>query len=717
LPSTHFSGLSSISLSAILSQVFSSQHLFHFQNSPQNKISLASDVHICLARKTVPVNAPQLGTAVNNPAAAVGSSSLGDFLLANSTDFAGATDFKTIAAPFFAGATKPTSTGQVATPSFTASAKPSGAAVIRERETGKDNRPQSVESALPFLPFIPAHLLNIVPPQSQAGINLSSPSESPTHNDAQTSSTVATTSLPATASLQTELQPLAITQNFPLSQGSANVSQQPQDIKADETFGVREKLPQPLQGDAAAISQPQTPAIEEQISATANPNITQNDRTLQIPELSAKQPKPTSPITTDFAPGHGISTIDTPSAKTTVNHPAQKVATNPIHKELTQRNAGAPATNIAQTSTPSADVRPDPAIRPAQTIKPSASKQEHQSEAITPKQADSTVEVDPISQPPANIPQSVSETMKSIFAAAAVSINKPVVQTIVPKPEMSSTQDSPTPTIIALPKSGEPVASATSADLKNDKVTPPNVPTSSPAAIPTAKSGINKTRTEISKTKNLRTNAESTVDASSNTKEQHWHEVNPVSGPQTITNAGPNKTPDAATSVAHFAPHAKSTSAKSEPGISDSAPATQLPDADDTAPVAHTSINTAKLVQGLSQSELRVGFQTRDFGNIDIRTSVNRHEFSAQISVEHNDVARTLTTELPGLYARLNEQQVPVSSIHIQNQSLSTSSGLDQHSQQSSSHQQSGFVRSQLEPTLPAIQEVLNPTDRLDIRI
>ena len=100
----------------------------------------------------MPVNTPQLGTAVNNPAAVAGSSSLGDFLQANSTNFVGATDFKAIAAPFFAGMAKSTSTGQAATPSFTTSVKPSGAAAIRERETGKDNRPQKLEpAALSFL--------------------------------------------------------------------------------------------------------------------------------------------------------------------------------------------------------------------------------------------------------------------------------------------------------------------------------------------------------------------------------------------------------------------------------------------------------------------------------------------------------------------------------------------------------------------------------------
>jgi len=285
-------------------------------------------------------------------------------------------------------------------------------------------------------------------------------------------------------------------------------------------------------------------------------------------------------------------------------------------------------------------------------------------------------------------------------------------------PARISQSDTPAPKLIAPSEFVEPIAPVTTAETKNDVVTRSSVSNSSPIVMPTAKTGLNKTRPETtSKAKTQRANIETQVDASNNSKELHQNEVHPVSGPQPATNAGTNKNHDAATPVANFAPHSKSAPAKSEPEISDSAPAAQIPDADD-APVTHTSINTAKLVQGLSQSELRVGLQTRDFGNIDIRTSASRHEFSAQISVEHSDIANTLTTELPGLYARLNEQQVPVGNIHIQNQSLSTSTGLDQNSQQSSSRpQNSAAVRSQLEPTLPAIQEVLSSTDRLDIRI
>ncbi len=132
----------------------------------------------------------------------------------------------------------------------------------------------------------------------------------------------------------------------------------------------------------------------------------------------------------------------------------------------------------------------------------------------------------------------------------------------------------------------------------------------------------------------------------------------------------------------------------------------------------HPAINTAKLIQGISQSEVRVGVLSREFGNIDIRTSVERHQFTAQISVEHNEMAKSLALELPSLYSRLAEQKLPVANLVIQNQSTSTSSGFANDAQsQAGSRQANNTVGFQTEPTLSLAPELLAPVDRLDIRI
>ena len=119
----------------------------------------------------------------------------------------------------------------------------------------------------------------------------------------------------------------------------------------------------------------------------------------------------------------------------------------------------------------------------------------------------------------------------------------------------------------------------------------------------------------------------------------------------------------------------------------------------------------------MSQSEFRVGMQSQEFGSIDIRTSVARHMFSAQISVEHGDMARSLTAELPALYHKLADQQVPVASIVIQGQSLATSSGLARDTQPQAwkpqGHGNSKSVRS----FLPVMTESYDSAGRLNIHI
>jgi hypothetical protein len=75
------------------------------------------------------------------------------------------------------------------------------------------------------------------------------------------------------------------------------------------------------------------------------------------------------------------------------------------------------------------------------------------------------------------------------------------------------------------------------------------------------------------------------------------------------------------------------------------------------APQALPVINTAKLIQSMGQSEMRVGMRSTEFGNISISTSSTRDLISAQISLDHGELARTLATHLPEIQARLGGNQ------------------------------------------------------------
>ena len=68
-------------------------------------------------------------------------------------------------------------------------------------------------------------------------------------------------------------------------------------------------------------------------------------------------------------------------------------------------------------------------------------------------------------------------------------------------------------------------------------------------------------------------------------------------------------------------------------------------------------INSAKLIQSIGQTEMRVGLRSSDFGNISISTSATRDSISAQISLDHGELARTLAFHLPEMQARLGGAQ------------------------------------------------------------
>ena len=179
------------------------------------------------------------------------------------------------------------------------------------------------------------------------------------------------------------------------------------------------------------------------------------------------------------------------------------------------------------------------------------------------------------------------------------------------------------------------------------------------------------------------------------------------------TNFGGNTSKDSGMGSPHnLAAQVKPGLAKQSGGIS-SVPTSiaEMDGPDEAVPVTTSSPISAKFVQGMSGSEFRVGMQSQEFGSIDIRTSVARHMFSAQISVEHSDVAKSLATELPSLYSKLADQHVPVANIVIQGQSLASSSGFAQDAQQQQGwrpQQSHGGASLNTDTILPVAAEALD---------
>jgi hypothetical protein len=85
--------------------------------------------------------------------------------------------------------------------------------------------------------------------------------------------------------------------------------------------------------------------------------------------------------------------------------------------------------------------------------------------------------------------------------------------------------------------------------------------------------------------------------------------------------------------------------------------ADNAPSAATPAPLALPVINAARLIQSMGQSEIRVGMRSTEFGNISISTSTTRDVISAQISLDHGELAKALATHLPEMQARLGGNQ------------------------------------------------------------
>ena len=147
---------------------------------------------------------------------------------------------------------------------------------------------------------------------------------------------------------------------------------------------------------------------------------------------------------------------------------------------------------------------------------------------------------------------------------------------------------------------------------------------------------------------------------------------------------------NAATAQLNFPNHTIAVDHAQNPGVAVLSPAAPAPAgvSDHTAKTAQTAppvtvvipqalpvINTAKLIQSMGQSEMRVGMRSTDFGNISISTSSTRDLISAQISLEHGELARTLATHLPEMQAKFGGNQAMHVRIDMSGQPAGQSGG------------------------------------------
>lgn len=77
------------------------------------------------------------------------------------------------------------------------------------------------------------------------------------------------------------------------------------------------------------------------------------------------------------------------------------------------------------------------------------------------------------------------------------------------------------------------------------------------------------------------------------------------------------------------------------------------------------SINTAKLVQSMAQTEMRIGMRSDEFGSLTIHTTLGREQISAQISLESEKLGSALSAHLPSIQEKLSQDYGVKASVTI----------------------------------------------------
>lgn len=146
--------------------------------------------------------------------------------------------------------------------------------------------------------------------------------------------------------------------------------------------------------------------------------------------------------------------------------------------------------------------------------------------------------------------------------------------------------------------------------------------------------------------------------------------------------------------------------------------------------LATQGVSSAQLIQSMRSSEMKLGMQSAEFGNISINTSLNHQALSAQISFDHLELGKALAVHLPAIEEKLGSAygvQAKVELRDSNNPSSSNESGYSNSGQQSKEQRQSqgaapalaqGGMFGRITPT--AVSTTVPPTasaSRLDIRI
>jgi len=103
--------------------------------------------------------------------------------------------------------------------------------------------------------------------------------------------------------------------------------------------------------------------------------------------------------------------------------------------------------------------------------------------------------------------------------------------------------------------------------------------------------------------------------------------------------------------------------------------------ADSVESAATPEIRSAQLIQSINGTEMRVGMQSSEFGDISIRTFMSPQAMHTQISLDHGELSQVMSTHVSSMQTKLGDELGLHASIEINNQGASLSGDAEQSSQ------------------------------------
>ncbi len=124
-----------------------------------------------------------------------------------------------------------------------------------------------------------------------------------------------------------------------------------------------------------------------------------------------------------------------------------------------------------------------------------------------------------------------------------------------------------------------------------------------------------------------------------------------------------------------------------------------VPRTQEVSSPATGQVQVARLVQGLTQSEMHIGMRTQAFGNVDVHTVIHDSQVGLTVGSDKGNLRSFLSSELAPLQSALHQHDVHFEGVRYLENSSGTASGF----QSGSNHQSRSFHQgtAPLEATLP----------------